>query len=337
MVVRREDVEAVFDVVPSRCTGEEVVFICPQPGCGDSSGNRAVNLKSGKTNCFRCGVGGDFFRWAKRLGITVEAGHITAASAASDLLDMLSTKSTSTVLHPVAVDVRLPRGSVRLAEELDSAYAKLIRRMAIVKRLDLEDMVRADVHFTRRDPRWDRYAIFPVYEWERLVFYQGRSFSKDPNVMGKLNPSREQVPFSARYWVYNIDAARRPITRVVIVVESILNCLSLQRKILEAGVMDVAPVAVFKHVISTAQLDKILALRHVNEVCLMYDADATKDARKQALNISARVRRTVAVMPWTPERPTLDPNDDVDLAWQAFLDREEATQSMSLLATTQSM
>jgi hypothetical protein len=65
-------VEDLFQVVKDRSTNTELVFVCPQPGCGDNTGNRSVNLQTGKTNCFRCNKGGDFAKWARWLGYVID-------------------------------------------------------------------------------------------------------------------------------------------------------------------------------------------------------------------------------------------------------------------------
>jgi hypothetical protein len=312
-------VEANFKVVKARCSADELVFVCPQPRCGDSTGNRSVNLRTGATNCFRCNVGGFFFRWARKLGLEISEDDVTLAST-QELGEILSARPGQVVV-PVLAKIRLPKGSLRLADNLDSAYAQAIARMAQVKNLTLDDMVEADVHFTRSDDRWEGQAIFPAYEWRQLVFYQGRRLvQENEGVMPKLNPSREEAPLGAKHWVYNIDAARQPGTKVVVIVESILNVLSLRRRLRELKIDGVVPVAVFKHAISRPQQAKLLSCHNLKEICIMYDADATAEAWRQGAQLG-HVNCTVAEMPWTTERPTLDPNDDVEAAIVAFRHR----------------
>ena len=61
-------VEGAFTVIPSRCTRDEIVFLCPEPGCQDQSGNRSVNVHTLVTNCWRCNRAGNFLNWAHKLG-----------------------------------------------------------------------------------------------------------------------------------------------------------------------------------------------------------------------------------------------------------------------------
>jgi len=329
-------VEANFKLVPERNVADELVMVCPQPGCPDKSGNRSVNIKTGKTACFRCNVNGSFVAWVKRLGFQVE-DEDTSASSSEELIRLLDPTTSSKVITPAMSMAKLPEGCHRIADNLDSAYTRSIEKMAIKKNLTLEDMIRADVHFTRLTDLWEPYAIFPVLEWGRLVLFQGRimeSYEGDERP-GKKFPPTFAVKYGAKYWVYNIDRLRNE-GGIALVVESILNVLSLEKKMAQEGVTGVVPVCVFKHAISSNQLAKIRACKGVSEVCIMFDADATASAKKQAVDLSNFFPTTVATIPWTAERPTLDPNDDVDLAWRQFLARKSVSATDSLLQDSSS-
>ena len=330
----RSFVEVNFDVIKTRCTTDEVVFVCPQPGCKDVSGNRAVNLRTGKTNCWRCHIGGDFIHWVKALGYEVD---LTSASAldvnvVEELAQVLNSKKPSV---PLRADIQFPSGFVKVENHLDSAYAKAIANMAEKKQLTIDDMIKAGVGFTTADPVWAPYAIFPIIEWGRLVLYQGRAICG----AGKRFPSRQSCPLGSRYWVYNIDVVRNIKPRAVIVVESILNVLSLQKKICAAGYSnEIVPVAVFKHAVSWPQSMKLIRCPRVEEICLMFDVDATQVAWSQARRLINHKKVTVAQIDPTKSKlldlrletdqlraKKWDPNDDVDCAWEAFLDRRPYT------------
>lgn len=318
----RREIEALFDVVPNRCTSEEVVFICPVPGCGDRSGNRSANLKNGKTSCWRCNRGGDFVRWSKSLGYNIdESGSaepdITAVEEAMNAVDQPK------LVAPVITDCRLPKGFTLLSDAPKSIYTKLIAEMAESKHLTQEDFERVRVGFTKRDPKWEPYAIFPVFEWGRVVYFQGRMYNAQPGEATKRFPARSEVPLGSKYWVYNIDAARN-CAKTVIIVESILNVLSLERKLVQEGIYDVVPVCVFKHAVSAPQSAKLMSLRNVEEFCFMFDADATSEAWRFAERASNHRRVTVAEIPALDGRKTFDPNDDVEVAWGRFVERRRA-------------
>lgn len=317
-------VETHFDVAKDRSTSEEITFMCPQPGCPDQSGNRSVNLKTGLTNCWRCNKGGNFWKWAKGLGYEIPTQDMPTTKDINVLDDMFKVAKQKVWLPKVL----LPDGCHRLAENLSSAYAKSIQRMAEDKRLTLEDMVMADVYFNRMNPVWEAFCIFPVKEYGQLVYYQGRAHTIEVEGMPtKRFPSKKMVPYGSSYWVYNIDAARHPNCEVVVVFESILNVLSFNRKLREQGLSNVVPVCVFKHHISKEQLQKLIGCR-AKEICIFYDADAVADAKKEATTtLSGFKHVTVAEFPADviKDHPTLDANDNIELAWECFLKRKPAS------------
>lgn len=325
-------VQTNFVVVKERCTNEELVFVCPVPGCPDKSGNRSVNLKTAKTGCWRCSSKGRFDIWVRGLGYEVpkedEIGH---APLLEDVLSMFDHKPKS---KPSVVTVPLPNFSHPMSEEPESAYSKMIVRMAESKRLCVDDMLWADVHFNRLNPRWEGYAIFPVKEYQKVCYYQGRLAYlalEEQGAQGKRFPSRNECPLGSGHWVYNIDEARRPGVDVVIVTEAILNVLSLRKKIAAEGVTNVVPVSVFKHATSKLQLMKLLSCRSAREICVMYDHDATREAEKEAADLYSGLKMvSVAAIPGDLG-PTQDPNDDVDSAWESFKRRYKVTPAHSVL------
>jgi hypothetical protein len=317
--------EGLFQVVPTRSSRDELVVICEQPRCGDQSGNRSINLKTGKTNCWRCNVGGDFLAWIRTLGHEPDLSDValydtsTLDDAMKDLDAVYATKRS---VLAVTNDIKLPRGFIPLKDQPDCGYAKLVARMAVRKNLDLDTFIRAGAGFTREDPRWEPFCIFPVFEYGRVVYYQGRTY-KDPKpdpVTGKKPstkqfPTKYEIPLGSRYWVYNIDRLRAPEAKVGIVVESMFNCYSLEN---EMKSNEVVPVAVFKHNISAEQQAKLLTARGIKELCLMFDPDAIASAWESCKKLTNIIKVTVA----PPLPKGVDPNDDAKAAVKTFEQRK---------------
>lgn len=316
----KAEIQSTFEVVHGRCTSEEIVFVCPQPGCGDKTGNRAVNLKTGKTNCWRCNVAGSFLRWAKALGYRFE----NSDDISEDTIQALEQAQRKSVL-PLVQAVQLPKGFTPIAEEPNAIRSRYIVEMAVRKNLDRQAFEEANVGFTRDAPKWEEYAIFPVVEYGVIVYWQGRTYHDRPGESTKLFPSRDEVKYGARYWVYNIDEVRAKKANIVIAVESILNVLSLRRKLNELGWGNVVPVCVFKHRVSMEQALKLHNLKHVQEVCLMFDHDATAKAWESGRQLTNAFALTVAEMPPGPDNKKFDPNDDVEAAIDAFEKRKRYT------------
>jgi len=321
----KASVEALFDVVSDRSTREELCIICPQPGCGDKSGNRSINLINGKTNCWRCGKSGpkgSFILWAKNLGYPIDEDTVVVEEDTS-LEEALSVLESETRTTPVySVDIQLPHGFTLLEKKPNSIYTEMIAEMAIRKNLTLKDFIRAGAGFTSKDPYWEPFAIFPVKEWGRVTYYQGRLYDRDEEKKRgstKQFPSKKVCPFGSRHWVYNIDTARQLKSDVIIIVESILNVLSLERKFRQEKIIGVTPVAIFKHKISPEQLIKLSALKYAKEFCLMFDSDATL-AAWTTVQKQYRIpyeNFTIAEMP-----EGIDANDDADMAFEKFIARK---------------
>jgi len=256
--------------------------------------------------------------WARHLGYMVEEGAIDSRPLQEINVQGWTPQAS---LSPVVRDISLPQGFRYCSDHPKSVYTKLIADMAERKNLSIADLLAAQVGFTKADPLWEPYAIFPVLDYGRTVYYQGRTYDDIPGQSTKRFPGRREALYGARYWVYGIDDLRRDKTPVAVVVESILNVLSLRRFMRENKLKGVTPVCVFKHYISGWQAQKLLELPFLHEVCLLYDHDATRDAWAKAPKISDRIDVSVAEMPPGPGGKKNDPNDDVVTAWQSFLDR----------------
>jgi hypothetical protein len=313
-------VESLFEVVKDRCTSDEVVIMCPVPGCNDQSGNRSVNLKNGKTFCWRCNIGGDFVKWARWTGYAVpdDGAAVETVEELHELLDPPKPKR----LIPVISEISLPSGFRSCYDNPDSVYTREIGKMAVRKNLEPEDLVNAGVGYTMTDSKWGPFAIFPVLEYERIVYYQGRTYWDDPGMSTKRFPSRLEAPLSSKYWIYNIDALQAKCVRTAVVVESILNVLSLQKEFAERGITDMVPVCVFKHMVSKTQFYKLLRYKNLEEICLLFDLDAIDLAWKDAKEIDSMITVTIAEMPMSDVNRKLDPNDDVKAALAAIQNRK---------------
>lgn len=316
----KQEIENTFRVVSGKCTSEELVIVCPE--CEDRSGHRSINLKTGKTFCWKCGKGknnkGYFLAWARALGYSLSPDSGSSSIPVENLFNAPEPES----VVPLIQEVQLPRGFTPVARRPDSIYTKLITKMARRKNLDYVDFVEAGVGYTMDDPRWEPFAIFPVYEYGTCVYYQGRTYVDVPGETTKRFPSRNQIKWGAGYWVYNINAVRETNPEMVVIVESILNVLSLRWKLRELGWDAVVPVCVFKHHISKVQAIKLLRCKGVKEFCLLFDHDAIEKTWQSVGYIGNKVKITVAEMPNRQGKEKLDPNDDVEAAISAIEHRK---------------
>lgn len=328
----RHQIASAFEIVKERSTNEEIVIICPVPGCPDKSGNRSINTKTLLTHCHRCAPGapGHLKSLFRSIGLSLEDEE--SALDPAELLSLLHEEKRP-ALTPVQ-HVSLPEGFETLSENRDCCYWRFCKQMAERKNLGIEDLEEAGAGFTREGD-WEPFCIFPVYESGRTVYYQGRTYLDDGFEKTKKFPSRKVVPYGAKYWVYGLDALASPKVKIVVIVESILNHLSLRRKLRETGDLEqVVPVCVFTHALSVAQVAKLKRYTHIAEWCILFDSDSYHLAQMTGCRLSVELPVVVAEMPHgkNPDgtlRLTNDANDDVESALVA-ISRSQAPREESV-------
>lgn len=326
------EVSSNFQVVKERSTNDELMILCPVPGCGDQTGNRSVNLKTQKTHCWRCGrkQPSHIKSLFRLMGIELEDSGILEP----DELRAILSEKPNKAMTPIQ-EVPLPEGFVPLSENRKSCYWRFCQNMAERKHLTIEDFEEAGAGFTR-EGEWEPFCIFPVREGPRLVYYQGRTYSDEGFDKTKKFPSKKVVPYGASYWVYGLDALRTPSLELVIVVESILNYLSIKKRLRDEDLLEsVMPICVFTHYVTRSQVLKMLRYKHVKEWCLLFDSDSTHLAEETALNLGSIMPITVASMPHGinadgSPRETNDANDDVNAGMRAVYSRSKPTPKVRI-------
>jgi len=308
----RSVVENYFEVIPSRSNEREIVILCGL--CHDTSGNRGVNTTTGLTNCWRCGKGFTLKNYAKELGIELDIEEEVSGEI-DDLDESLAELGETRNRTEIVTEVKLPSGFMPLTRDGRDGYHRMAAGMARRKKLTLEALVDAGAGVAPGNYRWEPYVIFPVWEWGRVVYYQGRTLIDPFEGETKQFPSRSELPRGSRYWIYGIDELRRT-GGVAVLVESILNTLSLRIELAKRGLSEYVPICIFKHKLSKEQLAKLVRCRGVKEVSFLYDADATASADQEA---AALVNKFPLVT--VAEMPKGDANDDASLAVDRLLVR----------------
>lgn len=321
-----------FIEFPDRHRGDEFCIKCPD--CEeDHSGHRSVNLRTGLTNCFLCNRGGHIKRWLKDQGVDPEDAFpvFRGQEDWTVAVENLVYRRPRWTNQRWAADPKLPCGFTALANDKPppgkkhTIYFTLIAAMAERKHLDVADFIGAGAGYTRDDPQWEPYCIFPVMEWNGPRYYQGRTYIDEPDRPTKRFPSKALFPEGSAGHLYGFDEVRSPSTRRVVLVESILNVLALRKKFRQQDTLDIVSACCWQSSVSHYQWLTLLKARHLEEVCIFFDHDATAkawDAAEKALKrYGPRFRITIAEMPPTCG-PTTDPNDDVEAALEAFAARK---------------
>ena len=336
----KREIAASFEVVKDRTTDEEVYVICPVPGCGDRSGNRSINVKTLRTHCWRCAEPQPHHLKTlyKLMGLEFTDDY---AMEMPELKAMLYAGEVVKALTPVQ-DIPLPDGFEPLSDNRKSCYWRFCKDMAERKRLGIEDLEEAGAGFTRTG-LWEPFCIFPVYEGQRTVYYQGRTYTDEGFETTKKFPSKKVVPYGPSYWIYNLDALAETGIKLVILVESVLNVLSLRRRLRDLGLdREIVPVCIFTHRISRSQIAKLQRYRHIKEFCVLFDSDSSGLAAESGVRLKALLPVTVARMPHGRNadgtlRLTNDANDDVDAALGAIDDRQVPSDKSVLIQRLNSL
>lgn len=318
----RHEIASAFQINKERSSDEEVCILCPVPGCEDKSGNRFINAKTLYTHCWRChGQQPSHVRTLFQIvGLEFEDQHVLEPEELRELLRGTPEKA----MTPIQ-EVKLPDGFQFLSENRQSCYWRFCRELAERKNLAIEDLEDAHAGFTR-DGEWEPFCIFPVIEGPRVVYYQGRTYNDSGKDRTKKFPSKKEIPYGQSYWVYNLDALSDEKAEIAVIVESILNVLSLKKRLRELDLTHIVPVCVFTHYVTRSQITKIRRYRHLKELCFLYDSDSTELAEDTAKSVDALIPCSVASMPAGTNadgsvRATNDANDDVDTALIAINER----------------
>jgi hypothetical protein len=209
----------------------------------------------------------------------------------------------------------------------------MIGEMAVRKNLEPEDLVEAGVGFTREHPVWEKFAIFPVNRvrphrllprahlrgragrhdqavphgaggqvWGALLALQSRRAAPDQGPTGDRGGVDSQRDLSPQIfpadWLHRGGARGR-----------------------------------FQAPGQPEQFYKLSKLKTVRDVCLLFDHDAIGHAWKDARQFVGRFKISVAEMPAGAENNArLDPNDDVELAWEVFQKRSPTTLQQRFLS-----
>lgn len=189
--------------------------------------------------------------------------------------------------------VILPRGCFPISaddedswEFADSLYDKLITP---------EELVAANCHYAI-EGKCAGYVIFPFYEDEELVYWQGRAvwpeLANDPGKR-KLNPRDEELPsgLGKGCWLYGVDSATSG--GEIFLCEGTLDRMTLHSHVQKErgpqayacslqGTSLTYPTT-DRHWLNS-QFGKITALEP-SSVCVLFDPDAHAKAQKLALEL----------------------------------------------------
>jgi hypothetical protein len=191
---------------------------CPDCGREDKYG---IHLGDARTNCFVCGYNEPPLFVVKRME------RFKTLQETKDFIKTLKEVRVKFIAPKDKVESKLilPQG-FRLLSVSEASIAKKIKTyLNVERRIELYLIKSQKIGFVSEvGLEYDGYIIFPFYDKDKLVYFQGRALSKHKFPKFK-NPDEEVTGVGKGNVIYNIDALWK--YKEVNCVESILNCLTL--------------------------------------------------------------------------------------------------------------
>lgn len=249
------DLRSLFDKVID--TSEGFRTCCPR--CGDEKFKLYWNEEKELGCCFHVGC-----QWLfSKGGITK---HRLLAFMKQEGISYSYTRLHK-VERPKEADIKLPE-EFKLLDELEEGERQMVCSYLTSRGLRLRTLRRMKVGYCSTGKFWG-YIIFPVMNSEgEVVYWQGRQYKQRKAKFYNPKASNKKEVF------YQIGGG--PRTRRVIIVESIINALTLVRSD-EMG--KDAVIALLGKTMSEQQRQHILSYeRSLREIVVLLDPDAAKEA-----------------------------------------------------------
>ena len=266
--------------------GDQINVRCPychrRGMTEDKSGHLGINTAINKVHCIRCDWGhGNAMAWLEKFDVHIAVNVVDVMREVDDLKRIFEVRKLR--FDPSVTPV--PRGFRRISMGQDDVFTDSLR----AKGLTVEQMVKHGVGFCE-EGKYDGYVIFPFYEEDVQVYFQGRAayagLLADPKTKKKNPPSVDGMGKNA--WLYGIQRAFKGCRLVL--VEGTLDQISLQEFFDQEGDADTVVVSLqgtsmsfpdpARHPLNS-QWGK-LAYFKPSEVLTLLDSDAFKKAEELA-------------------------------------------------------
>jgi hypothetical protein len=209
-----EQLRAHFDVV---IPGErEIKVRCPmcvhrgmgEDGSGRSApGHLSLNFEKNVAWCHRCGYAvGSLRRWLRNRHFDIEDVVMSPSRGRMDR-DQFSFAGEEAPLRLIEQELKVPVGCSFIDESDRTSWP--FAESLLDKNITWEQIVHHNLQYSI-DGRLAGYVMFPFFEDEVFVYYQGRATWKeltdDPS-KSKYNPSNKEAPLGKTSWLYGVDDA----------------------------------------------------------------------------------------------------------------------------------
>lgn len=277
--------EDLIDALNGKYDGSRKNIIAPEcPFCGKTGykfgiyvGKETRNKKPFMWNCFSCGKRGMNLK-----PLLYEIGR----------MDLMPSQTTD-LDTKIGLDEEFRIGLFDDKEETELKKVSLPKsytRLFFNKYLNDRGYTYLDFNYfeagetSQADMKFRNYIVFPVIENKEVVGYVARHiYSKmyieehnrtaKNKILRYKNSSESDGGNDFQYLLYNIDAVQEGITKTVILVEGIFDCVALTRKLNLYKSNDIAVCATFGKQTTETKMLK-LQNKGVKNIVLGYDGDA---------------------------------------------------------------
>ena len=282
---------------PQGASGDEVVYICPNPECDDKSGHLYVNYMNNRWHCFKCGRGGYRLESLMKLAnIAIDFDYSKIYNEADEELDnILSMRNTvlekkEIVDYSTDLEVLTEYYNMHTSQLSSNAYSYLLSRgltPSLIEKLQLREGVNLYgkviriryKEFKGRD--YSGRIMIPSLRRDGLIsFYLCRDYT------GNRNPKYINVPKElaiASEDVWNLDMIE---SNFVVICEGVFTSIAVNQALGKFVSVATYGKSISKRtksdgVTATSQGEKLIS-RNFSQYIVFYDKDAKLEAMDTA-------------------------------------------------------
>ena len=245
------------------------------PDCGKEQ-KYGINLPSNRSNCFKCGYNRQPFN------VMMDNERFTNKHEAMNFLMQFEEMGyvEPKVERSEEKPVLLPEG-FKLILFGDSQWGKSARRYLSNRGFDINELAYSGWGYCT-EGKHKGYIIIPFYKNGKLFYFNARLYMGSGPKYN--NPKAEDFGIGKSKIIYNVDALKK--YEKIYIVESAMNAQTLGDQAIALG----------GKAISSAQFSEIIKAP-ANKLVIILDSDATKEAVKQACDLSFHKNVKVIFMP----------------------------------------
>lgn len=273
----------------------------------DLSGHLGLNFEKDAAHCVRCDWGKYGLRaWlGKQFGISGLAATMREAKSS---LDSLRKRMVPRKVGYQFGPAKFPADSFFFEDWHFDANLPHIRSL-LDKGITKDEIFRHQLGF-QAEGRYSEYVLFPFFEDDEIVYWQGRSHRDDAE-MKKMNPPPSEAPLGKSHWLYGLEQAKMGCH--IVLVEGTLDTISTTTWIRELEGEGNAALGLNGTAMSFPDGETHPLNTHFGRLCslepskvsVLLDRDAIKKGEELALILASAGLPAKAV----PLTSAKDPND----------------------------